>query len=153
MTCTDALKTRFKSWKTFTILSTICVNSSFVIATDSGSRSDNPYKPSWFVPLIRWTIESMVGSAQNKKTPQERGVFLFFSVSSFAFRLPSFRYPINNLATGLLERHAISANAKGAAACVALSPQSGECVRGSRQMIGQLLQVCVRCHRPAQIAS
>src|SRR5438132_3038296 len=46
MTCTDASRTEFKSWKTFMMPSTACVSLSFVTSTDSGSRSDNPCRRS-----------------------------------------------------------------------------------------------------------
>src|SRR5437868_14287633 len=128
MTSTDILKTKFQSSKTFTILSTICVNSSFVIATDSGSPSDNPYKPGRFAPCICWTSEITANSAQNK-TPREWGVFFEFCVSYSSFDSRTSAISINNPATGPGGRHAIFANVKGVAICAALSPQSGEYVR------------------------
>jgi hypothetical protein len=83
-----------------------------------------------------------------KKTPREPGVSIF-PISLFQFPTAS----KGNPAKDLPETPATSANAKGAAACVALWLQSGVYVRASPQTTGRLLRACARCHRPAQSAS
>jgi len=51
-TCTDASRIEFKSWKTFTMLSTACESLSFRDINGFGLRSDNPCKRSGSVSQV-----------------------------------------------------------------------------------------------------